>query len=453
MLDAYLGATLRHPEAKIFVGLTEFPEPQSLLQHAIVASQMTFFYSISQRVKHPPWGVSANLCVQGRSQNTVWFSGAYPKSGGGEDIDFCLRVKALLPHHLRETALVSVPEAVVHHPFWPNIFKQIVGWAKGDALCLEALPHSRFYALPNWIELAFLLLLASLLRLLPFCAWQLLSCLLCIVASECILGILSVMPNTPRQQPLLLRTHLAAIAIMPALAQDAARLASKLLRGRIFLLFCNFDWMDGQTGIYEHVAVTRFGLLFRNILWSTFLLCCFFWDTLTRTQICLFAALVAVAMLSWARSQRFDARAHHHEFIRAFMGPLPIMEAAGMGEPGLFLVLAYQRTGSNLLCGKLHNHPQVWMFNLNNYRNHRGRLHDDAQQGTGVIGCIDCRIVTRSIDPDNAGSADLATSMLMFTDLHCRSTDPDRIDLTCAFVGPDAQRSVQRREVLQLPRD
>ncbi len=39
------------------------------------------------------------------------FQDCYPKTGGGEDVDFCLR----LPGHL-----VSVPRAVAHHPLWPG---------------------------------------------------------------------------------------------------------------------------------------------------------------------------------------------------------------------------------------------------------------------------------------------------------------------------------------------
>jgi glycosyltransferase involved in cell wall biosynthesis len=36
LLDAYLGATLRHPHAKVFVGLTQLPQPHSMQQHALV---------------------------------------------------------------------------------------------------------------------------------------------------------------------------------------------------------------------------------------------------------------------------------------------------------------------------------------------------------------------------------------------------------------------------------
>ena len=36
LLDAYLGAIARYPKAKILVGLTRLPEPQTLMQHALV---------------------------------------------------------------------------------------------------------------------------------------------------------------------------------------------------------------------------------------------------------------------------------------------------------------------------------------------------------------------------------------------------------------------------------
>lgn len=40
------------------------------------------------------------------------FLKGYPKAGGGEDVDFCLRLPGIL---------VSVPDAVVHHPLWPGL--------------------------------------------------------------------------------------------------------------------------------------------------------------------------------------------------------------------------------------------------------------------------------------------------------------------------------------------
>ncbi|CAE8681191.1 unnamed protein product [Polarella glacialis] len=139
LLDAYFGAVKRHPKARFWVGATKLPAPQTLMQHALAACRMTFFYDVAERMPNPPWGVTANLCVRGRTQNDVWFSNIFPKTGGGEDIDYCLRQKPSSTD--RDSAVVAVPGAVVHHPFWTNILKQVAGWAAGDVKCLETLPH------------------------------------------------------------------------------------------------------------------------------------------------------------------------------------------------------------------------------------------------------------------------------------------------------------------------
>jgi glycosyltransferase involved in cell wall biosynthesis len=156
LLDAYLGALLRNPDAMVMVGLTSLADPLTLLQHALKASQMTFFYDVANRMMNPPWGVTANICVRGRTSHGVWFSNDYPRTGGGEDVDYCLRIKDLYPFHTRNEVIVAVPEARAEHPFWNSISRQVIGWACGDVRCLSALPLKTFFAPPNWIEFIFL---------------------------------------------------------------------------------------------------------------------------------------------------------------------------------------------------------------------------------------------------------------------------------------------------------
>lgn len=156
LLDAYLGAMLRNPDAIVLVGLTCLSDPSTLLQHALKASQMTFFYDVANRMVNPPWGVTANICVRGRTSHGVWFSNDYPRTGGGEDVDYCLRIKDLYPFHTRNEVIVAVPEARAEHPFWNNISRQVIGWACGDVRCLSALPLKTFFTPPNWIEFIFL---------------------------------------------------------------------------------------------------------------------------------------------------------------------------------------------------------------------------------------------------------------------------------------------------------
>ena len=95
---------MRHPNAIVFVGSTHLPPPNNLLTHAIVASDIPGAYTIAERVADPPWGVTANLCVRGRTSR-LRFDLRYPKSGGGEDLDYCAKAA-------RHGRIVAVPALV-----------------------------------------------------------------------------------------------------------------------------------------------------------------------------------------------------------------------------------------------------------------------------------------------------------------------------------------------------
>jgi glycosyltransferase involved in cell wall biosynthesis len=66
LLDAYLGAISRRPDAVGHVGVAKLTEARKLVEDAVLACRITFFYGIA-RVKEPPWGVTANLCVRSRT--------------------------------------------------------------------------------------------------------------------------------------------------------------------------------------------------------------------------------------------------------------------------------------------------------------------------------------------------------------------------------------------------
>ena len=111
------------------MGRTSLPAPKTLLQHAVVAADLDFFYRVASELPHPPWGVTANLCVKNpeRTGGGVYFDMRYPKTGGGEDVSFCLTLKDLHAYGPRRQhpAIIAVPEAAVQHPFWDNITAQV----------------------------------------------------------------------------------------------------------------------------------------------------------------------------------------------------------------------------------------------------------------------------------------------------------------------------------------
>lgn len=337
-----------------------------------VTAHVAFFFSIATRTRTPPWGVTANLLVPGRTNNSIWFSDQYPRTGGGEDVDFCIRMKNQAvpnPGPERDDVIVSVPEAAATHPFWSRPLRQAAGWARGDVLCLGALPHSTFRALPNWAEalmmLLFLLLLCGMLlpalQLAPATSlalqqWQFAQCAVAIMVCELALGLAELLPLTPSHFSLPQRLSVATLGLLPRLVQDVIRLWVKLTRLRLAHLFLHFDWMDGQS---DYVATSQFSLLCRNLVWGICMASTLWWHALSSVRLLLAAAIVATILLMFTLSRSVDQIGFMKRLQLANLQPLTL-PSDGVAA---FVILAYQRTGSNLLCGYLHNHPEVIMHN------------------------------------------------------------------------------------------
>jgi len=155
ILDAYIGAIKRYPDAKVFVGLTDVPPCVNRWTEMLRTCNIMFFYGVAKHMTHPPWGVTANLMVRGsRHNSTIQFKHIYPKTGGGEDIDFVLQFKQWY-RSIGIKTVVGVPGAKAKHPWWHNAnscYGQINGWAWGDSLCITEWPQKTFLVFPNWIE-------------------------------------------------------------------------------------------------------------------------------------------------------------------------------------------------------------------------------------------------------------------------------------------------------------
>lgn len=94
ILNAYIGAIRRYPDAKVVVGLTELPTATNAWTKMLRTCNIMFFYGIAEHMTHPPWGVTANLRVRGsRYSDTIQLNHSYPKTGRGEDIGFIFQFK------------------------------------------------------------------------------------------------------------------------------------------------------------------------------------------------------------------------------------------------------------------------------------------------------------------------------------------------------------------------
>ena len=245
-------------------------------------------------------------------------------------MDFCLRLRSML-----RADFVAVPQAHVEHPFWPRPLHQVAGWAAGDVVCLDALPQAVFPAPPTWALLA----VASLL--LRKWLWALLA-----VCLEVLFLAATYWGNMPRSLPLPQRPVVLLLAALPAMVQAVVRLRSKLLRLRFGQLMQHFDWTDGMT---DHVPATQLTLLLKALTWAAAVAA--LEVHAMRTAGCTAVALVLGA---WAFVQ-----GHTMPPLRAHCrAPLTLP-----AEITPFVILASQRTGSNMLCGLLHHVLGVVMHN------------------------------------------------------------------------------------------
>ncbi|CAM9858632.1 unnamed protein product [Scytosiphon promiscuus] len=143
-----------------FIGITKFPRVATALHRAVTLSDVTFMYGISGEMSAPAWGVTANLLVRfswsaGRRSSTR-FGNQFPKTGGGEDVDFCLR-------HAKDAGgtFVSAKSAVVIHPWWPGgrfkTYRRFLRWSFGDGQLIRLHPRFSYRSVPNVAEMMLLM--------------------------------------------------------------------------------------------------------------------------------------------------------------------------------------------------------------------------------------------------------------------------------------------------------
>lgn len=145
-----------HPTAAGFVGKSKFPPANTIFTTSVHLSGETYFWDIAEKLKDDlPWGVTANLIVK-RVQDDISFDLVFPKTGGGEDIDYCIRKRDWFVHRGLQ-GFKPAPKVVVTHPWWnegKRTYRRFFLWAKGDSALASRFPqHCYIETLPNSAEL------------------------------------------------------------------------------------------------------------------------------------------------------------------------------------------------------------------------------------------------------------------------------------------------------------
>lgn len=255
LLYAYLDAIKKHPNSPGFVGSVRFPLYINPFTEAAVKSDILTFWDIAENTSTLAWGVTANLMVKRTAAGNIRFSSTFPKKGGGEDVDYCLRI-------IEKTGawFTSVPTAKVIHPWWGNgshQYHRFARWAYGDSPLPTLHPAYKFRNAPNLIEttlVACLLGAVSLAFLKTPLTWLLVWLGLALFLELCMDGFrmkLARKKNTP----------LVSIrATVIRLSNDLGRIAGHLKHMHFLGIAERFDYfMTGEHIRYERkVAILKF---------------------------------------------------------------------------------------------------------------------------------------------------------------------------------------------------
>jgi glycosyltransferase involved in cell wall biosynthesis len=262
LLKSYKAAIQRSPDSIGFVGTVDFPNAITSFERGVAASDILTFFGIAQTHLKLTWGVTANLMIKRVALGTTRFAEDFPRHGGGEDIDFCLRI-------VQRTGKMfdAAPIAVVNHPWWRNgarQYRRFARWAYGDSKLPKLHKQYRYWNFPNMVEAATLGVFASLVisyfepKFILGIGYSILLAFLVETAGET--------AKCVRRGNGSLRT--GAESALVRLSNEIGRLAGNLRRGNVTGFFERFDYFTtGESIRFERkVAGAKFLLFLVGIL-------------------------------------------------------------------------------------------------------------------------------------------------------------------------------------------
>ncbi|KIM37632.1 glycosyltransferase family 2 protein [Hebeloma cylindrosporum] len=253
-----------HPNAAGFVGNSVFPVADTVFTTAVHLAGVTFFWDIATKFKDDvPWGVTANLIAR-RKNDGINFDLGYPKTGGGEDIDYCRRKRECFLKDHKEGFFVAAPEVLVTHPWWNHgarSYWRFYNWSVGDGALVKKFPEYTYRDfVPNSAESFFLCGLMAIASLV-FCRWAFfvgsLKSFVSVITANILHDLYRHLYKHPRRTEGInsTLTHTSFWWVLAVLESSFIRMFSELGRLRGILarreyeyLGWRFDWFAGGYG-------------------------------------------------------------------------------------------------------------------------------------------------------------------------------------------------------------
>ncbi|MDQ2719288.1 MAG: glycosyltransferase [Bacteroidota bacterium] len=170
LLLVYANAVGQYPNEIGFIGLINFPAAATSFTKAVKASGSMDIFGIASRKKSFAWAATANFFIKRIAIGNIKFSPAYPKSGGGEDVDFFLKVRKKNHHQNFKT----LPQAAVEHPWWKNEeadFTRPFRYGTGNSNLGKMNPEYTYYDFLNTPETLFISLVLTIFFLFFEVTW------------------------------------------------------------------------------------------------------------------------------------------------------------------------------------------------------------------------------------------------------------------------------------------
>jgi GT2 family glycosyltransferase len=267
LLFTYADAIAKYSGEIGFIGMIELPEPVADFTKAVKASGSMDIFSIAARKKAFAWGATANIMINRASLKAVRFSTEYPKSGGGEDLDFFLNIRAQNGFKNYKT----LPAAIVQHPWWNNEkinFSRPFRYGRGNSRLGKLNPSYTYRDFLNTPETILIAVVALIIVLLLKPGWVIpvLLFIAGILLIECIAsGIQTIKRSKSANFKVMI------YVVMLRLAQETGVLWEKILRvewGRIGERF-NDDGEINKQNIYRSntYRIIKW-ILYPLLIWS-----------------------------------------------------------------------------------------------------------------------------------------------------------------------------------------
>ena len=152
LLHTYIQAIKERPQEVGFFGETLFPPPKSFFAKGVIACDILTFFFLAGYYNQLKWAPTANVIIKRSAIGDSRFLAIFPKNGGGEDIDFFLKI-----YRKTNQELQCLKNAPVYHDWWYNQkrnYTRFTRWSYGDTLIHDTYPEYTYYNFPNIIESA-----------------------------------------------------------------------------------------------------------------------------------------------------------------------------------------------------------------------------------------------------------------------------------------------------------